>query len=76
MIEIVTQRGEVYSFDPDTQRVFKGQMFVPRTEIEPVYSGSDDEGIPEFAGLYLKGKGSILTKNGVEKKLTQIDAIK
>ena len=76
MIDIISKKGEVYSYDPNTGRVFKDQMFIPRTEIEPVFSGSSDDDIPEFAGLYLKNRGAVLTKNGVEKKLTQIDAIK
>ena len=76
MIEIITQKGERYTFDPSTQRIFRDQVFIPKTEVEPIYSGNGDDGEPVFAGLYLKGKNSIITLNGIEKNLTPIDSIK
>ena len=76
MIEITTPKGEIYTFDPSTQRIFKNQVFISKTEVEPIYSGNGDDGEPKFAGLYLKGKGSIITLNGIEKNLTPIDSIK
>lgn len=76
MIEIITEKGIKYTFDPNTQRLFRDQTFIPKTEIEPIYSGNNDDGQPELAGLYLKTKGTIITRNGIEKKLTPIDSIK
>lgn len=76
MIEIITKGGVRYTFDPSTQRLFRDKTFIPKTEIEPIYSGNNDDGEPMLAGLYLKAKGTIITMNGVEKKLTPIDSIK
>lgn len=75
MIDITTNGGVKYSFDPSTQRLFRDQTFIPKTEIEPVYSNGGDD-VPELAGLYVKSKGILITRNGVEKKLTPIDSIK
>lgn len=75
MIEIITEKGNRFTFDPDTQRLFRDGTFIPKTEVEPVYSG-DNGGIPELAGLLVKGSGTLITRNGLEKKLTPIDSIK
>lgn len=68
MINIVSQKGENYSFDPSTARVFKDGVLLSSTKVEPVYSSSNS-GVPVFSGLLLKDKGSILNLSGNENQI-------
>ena len=63
MIEIVTLKGERYSFDPDTQRIFKDGILIPDSEAEPVFSELES-GEPEFSGIYLKKTNQIVSRSG------------
>lgn len=76
MIEIVTKKGEVYSYDESTQRLFKDSRYIPRTEIEPVYSGNGQDKEPVFSGLYVKSSNSIITLTGNIKPVVDINSIK
>ena len=76
MIEITAPGGDIYKFDPSTQRLFKGGLYIPPTQIEPVYSGNDKDNAPIFAGLFLKSSNQILTKTGKLKPITDINSIK
>lgn len=76
MISVVTQRGEEYSFDPHTERLFKDGLFIPRSIIEPVYSGNGKDSEPIFAGLYVKSTNTIITRNGNEKPVVDINSIR
>lgn len=65
MINIFTVKGEQYSYDPDTNRVFKDGYLLPSTQTEPVYSKTDSEHAPpRFSGLLLKAIGSLLSLSG------------
>jgi len=75
MIDIITiAKGERYSFDPETQRIFKDGVLLPSTEVEPIYSsvGEDD---PKFSGILLKATGSILTLSGNVNPVSDINTI-
>ena len=75
MIDIVTIKGERYSFDESTQRVFKDGMLLSSVNVEPVYSRLSSESIPEFSGLLLKDSNSILSRSGKISPITDINAI-
>lgn len=69
MIDIVTLRGERYSYDPDTFRIFKNNELIPDTIAEPVFSDAAD-GEPEFSGIYLKPTNQIISRSG---KINTVD---
>lgn len=65
MITIVTIKGETYSFDPETERIFKDGYLLPSSEVEPVYSDSkNDKRPPKFSGILIKSINSILSLSG------------
>ncbi len=70
MIDIVTIKGEKYSFDESTQRIFKDGVLVPGTVAEPVYAGDFN-----FSGILLKASKSILSLNGNINPITNINNI-
>lgn len=70
MIDIVTIKGEKYSFDESTQRIFKDGVLVPGTVAEPVYTGDFN-----FSGILLKASKSILSLNGNINPITNINNI-
>lgn len=76
MIDILTIKGETYSYDPDTLRIFCDGKLLPNTKVEPVYSLNDGTDMPEFAGILMKDTGNILTRSGKINKITDINAIK
>lgn len=76
MIDILTIRGELYSYDPDTLRIFCDGKLLSSAKVEPVYSLNDKTDIPEFAGILLKDTGNILSRSGKINKITDINAIK
>lgn len=65
IIDIVSFKGERYSFDPDTGRIFKDGKVITSEFVEPVYSymGNTQEP-PKFSGIYFKDKNQILTLSG------------
>lgn len=71
MIDIITIKGEKYSFDENTQRIFKDGVVVPGTAAEPVYSGP----ILSFSGILLKTSKSVLSLNGNINPATNINSI-
>ncbi len=76
MIEIVSKSG-VYKFDPETERLFKDGIFIPKSEIEPLYSGNGREkSAPTFAGLWLKNKNQVVTLTGNVKNLVDINQVR
>lgn len=76
MIDIVTKKGEKYSFDPKTERLFKDGVLIPKATIEPVYCGNGKDSEPVFAGLFVKASNSIITKTGNKKPIVDINSIK
>lgn len=69
MIDILTLTGERYSFDPDTQRIFKNDILIPDTEAEPVFSELES-GQPEFSGIYLKRLNKVVSRSGKINTIT------
>lgn len=69
MIDIVTLTGDKYSFDPDTQRIFKGGILLGESEAEPVFSELES-GEPEFSGIYLKKTNQIVSRSGKINTIT------
>ena len=75
MIDIITIKGEKYSFDENTQRVFKDGLLLSSVQVEPIYSGLGGDNIPKFSGLLLKDTNSILSLSGKISPITDINAI-
>ena len=75
MIEVVTIKGEKYSFDESTQRIFKDGVLVPGTAAEPVYSSIEHGKLPTFSGILLKTTNSILSLSGNINPITNINNI-
>ena len=73
MIDIVTIKGELYRFDPETDRIFKGGRLLDSSEAEPVYSNVDE--FPVFSGIFLKDVGAVLTRSGKINTITDINTI-
>lgn len=76
MVEIYTVKGESYSFDPITQRIFRDGVFIPRSEVEPVYSGNGKDTEPVFSGFYVRSNNTIITRSGNIKQVVDINSIK
>lgn len=65
MVNITSFKGEQYSFDQSTNRIFKDGILVPYSQAEPVYTKlQGDDAAPEFSGILLKTINSILTLSG------------
>lgn len=65
LIDIVSFKGERYSFDPDTGRIFKNGKVLVSEFVEPVYSYMGNPGNPPtFSGIYFKDKNQILSLSG------------
>lgn len=75
MIDIVTIKGEKYSFDETTQRIFKDGILLSSVQVEPVYSKHSKDSGPVFSGLLLKDSGSILSRSGKISPITDINLI-
>lgn len=76
MIDIYnTITGEKYSFDEETQRIFKDGYLLSSAQAEPIYSSLDEDDIPVFSGLLLKETNSILSLSGKINLITDINAI-
>ncbi len=75
MIDITTIKGETYSFDPDTERIFKGGYLLPSTEVEPVYSMPNSTGEPIFSGILMKTLNAILSLSGKVNPINDINEI-
>jgi hypothetical protein len=76
MIDIITIKGEKYSFDPDTERVFKDGKLLSSASVEPVYSGFSEDEPPLFSGIFLKGINSILSLSGkINPVITDINSV-
>jgi hypothetical protein len=73
MIDIISFKGELYRYDPETERIFKDGRLIPSTEAEPVYSNVDNS--PSFSGIYLKGIESILSRSGKINSITDINSV-
>lgn len=76
MKDIITLKGEKYSFDEDTGRIFKDGYVLSSSKVEPVYSSSfDKDRPPVFSGIYLKDTNSIVSLSGKINPVTDINTI-
>lgn len=65
MINIVTHKGDLWSWDEEKGLIYKNNQVVSSTIAEPVYSEpSNKNNPPIFAGILLKDLGKILTLSG------------
>lgn len=64
-IDIISFKGERYTFDPDTGRIFKDGKVIVSDLVEPVYSYmGNPNNPPKFSGIYFREKNQILTLSG------------
>lgn len=76
MINITTIKGEVYSFDPETKRLFLEGKLIPSSKVEPIYSNtSDPNDPPRFSGILFKESKEILTLSGKINQVTDINSV-
>ena len=73
MITIVTIKGEKYSFDETTQRIFKDGVLLTSVQVEPIYSRPSRDTEPVFSGILLKDTGSVLSRSGKISPITDIN---
>lgn len=76
MKEIVTLKGEVYSFNEETGRIFKDGILIPESQAEPIYSAVSDDFPPKFSGIYLKNQNVIVSVSGKVNQVSDINSIK
>ena len=76
MINITTLKSEIYSYDPDTLRVFKDGVLLSSSKVEPVFTSSSTFGAPVFSGIYVKDRGTVISLGGSENKaITDINLV-
>lgn len=76
MIEIISSKGEKYSYDPTTNRVFRDGFLVSSTEAEPMFSNSPYPDTPPiFSGIYFRGRNEILSLSGKYNQITDPNTI-
>ena len=76
MKDIVTLRGEKYSYDENTGCIFKDGQVLVSSKAEPVFSYLGDSSAPPvFGGILLKETNSILSLNGKISPVTDINTI-
>lgn len=75
MTDIYTIKGDKYSFDPDTERIFKNGILLTTIQAEPVYARATKSEIPRFAGIYLKEIDSILSISGKINPITDANVV-
>lgn len=63
IIDIPSSRGN-FSYDPETERIFRDGELVPSTEAQPIYAYYGKRHFPQFAGIWLKEIDGILTRSG------------
>lgn len=75
MIDIYSENGEIYSFDENTERIYKDNILIPKSVAEPVYSGNDQGEDTEFSGIFLKTIGKILSRSGKISNVSDIETV-
>ena len=76
MIDIYTDKGDKYSFDPMTGRIYKGGYVIPSTVAEPIYSNSPNPNTPPiFSGILFPGEGKILSLSGKYSQISDPNTI-
>jgi hypothetical protein len=76
MIDIFSEKGEKYTYDPETGRIFRDGFLVSSVEAEPIFSNSPSPNLPpRFSGVLLKGRNEILTLSGKYNKVSDPNSI-
>lgn len=75
MITIYAQDNHVWTWSPDTKRLFRDNTLVPRSVAEPTFWIGEDSR-SEFNGIYLPGEDTLITKSGKIHKVVDINSIK
>lgn len=73
MIDIITKKGEKWSFDEDTKRLYKDGVLIPEGVATPVYVNLDESVPPEFSGIYVKAIKSIISIAGNINRITNME---
>lgn len=74
MIEINTLMDK-YSFDENTGTIYKNGVIIPSSLCEPIYSSFSDDEEPQFAGILLKNKNSIVSLTGAINPVVDINTL-
>lgn len=65
MVNIVTEKGILYSYDEDKGLIYRNNAVVSSVIAEPVFvDGVSPEAPPTFAGILLKDLGKVLSLSG------------
>jgi len=75
MIDIVTIKGEKYSYDEPTMRLFKDGTLLSSSVAEPVFQCDDSSEIPVFAGILLKDSNKVVSLSGNINTVTDPNSI-
>lgn len=75
MVEIVTVKGELYSYDETTMRIFKDGVLLSSVKAEPVFSDFSDKYPPKFSGILLKDSNTVLSLSGKLNSITNINSV-
>lgn len=75
MIYITSEKGENYSFDPSTSRIFKDGYLMSNTEVEPIYSNIEEDVAPRFSGILIKETKTILSLSGKYNQISNPNTI-
>lgn len=74
MIDIYTIKGERYSYDETTMRLFKDGTLLSSNIAEPVFQKNSSD-IPQFAGVYLKDSNKVISMSGNINTVTDPNSI-
>ena len=76
MIDIITEKGKIYSYDEETGKIIRDGVVLPSNIVEPVYSHTMDlKAPPRFSGILLKETNQILTLSGQIHSITDPNTI-
>ena len=65
MINIISEKGDMWSWDEDKHLIYKNDQVVSTVVAEPVFSNPFSKKYPPiFAGILLKDVGRVLTLSG------------
>lgn len=77
MIEILSEKGDFFTFDPETELISMNGVIVPYTEYQPVYVRQtivDGSVPPMFIGVLNKTNNTVINVNGTINKLISDDS--
>lgn len=66
---------DVYTYNEEDQKIYKNGSTVPDPNLEPIYSENSEGGVPEFAGIYFRDRGQILSVSGNFNNIDDINSI-